>query len=404
MKKFLPWLVSLLVIFAIYLYASPYIALNNIKKAAEQGDADKLSGYIDFPSVKQSIKDQFKAAMVEDLATSDEQDGFEALGTMLAAAMIDPLIDGMITPDGVALMLQGQKLDFDLSNGNSEDTVKTKNENIDYKAGYLSFNRFKVQIIDADDSDESLDVIMHRDGLSWKVTRISFSLDSGNKSDINLEDSIVSNLATDEEDYAIDVTENDEFEDVFHGMADSEEVADIENSDFTNDTFNDEGYYTNETGANAVEITGQVPSDETDWTPYLKPMMTGCNYPNPTENLPKLYKGSIANKKVKVDQANAIDGYGETITTYTLKNATAFGQPLLKIEYLQGYEWGSLELYFKDTKFTALRPQFKLPKVNEADSEGYTVIENNSEGYTVDDGMWETILKFDKKRKSIICA
>lgn len=400
MKKFLPWLVGLFVIFAIYLYASPYLVLNNIKNAAQQGDADKLSGYIDFPSVKQSMKDQVKAAMVEELAASDEQDGFEALGTMLAAAMIDPLIDGLVTPDGVALMLQGQKLDFDLNNDKPEDKPEVKNEDIDYKAGYLSFNRFKVQIIDADDPNESLDVIMHRDWLSWKVTRINFSLDSKDKKSNNkVAESSVADL-----DWAEEEDTSETYDDVFQNLDeqhDTDTTSDV--SDVTSDTVNDEDY-NNGTGANAVEITGQILSDETDWTPYLKPMMTGCNYPNPTENLPKLYKDSIANKKVKVDQANAIDGYGETITTYTLKNATAFGQPLLKIEYLQGYEWGSLELYFKDTKFTALRPKFKLPKINEADSEGYQVIENNSEGYTVDDGMWETILKFDKKRKSIICA
>ena len=401
MKKFLPWLVGLLVIFAIYLYASPYLVLNNIKNTAEQGDADKLSGYIDFPSVKQSLKDQVKAAMVQELASSEKQDGFEALGTMLAAAMVDPIIDGVVTPDGVALMLQGQELDFGL-NKKSESKPKSKEKDIDYRTSYLSFNRFKVQIIDANDSDESIDVIMHRDWLSWKVTRINFSLDlKGKKSSKKIEESSVAEL-----DWADEEDASEAYDDVFQNLreqqdADTTSVSDV--TEVTSDTLNDDDY-NNGTGANAVEITGQIPSDEIDWTPYLKPMMTGCNYPNPTENLPKLYEDSIANKKVKVDQANAIDGYGETITTYTLRNATAFGQPLLKIEYLQGYEWGSLELYFKDTKFTALRPKFKLPKINEADSEGYQVIENNSEGYTVDDGMWETILKFDKKRKSIICA
>ena len=270
MKKFLPWFVGLLVIFAIYLYASPYLVLNNIKNAAEQGDADKLSGYIDFPSVKQSIKDQVKAAMVEELAMVDEQDGFEALGTMLATAMIDPLIDGMITPDGVALMLQGQKLDFDLNNDTSENKAIAKNEDIDYKAGYLSFNRFKVQIIDADDSNESLDVIMHRDGLSWKVTRIAFSLDSENKSDINLEDSMVSDLVTADEDYEVDTTENDEFEDVFHGIIDSEdEVVDSGNSNITTDTFDDEDNYNNGTGAHAVEITGPLTPAQAAHIDYL---------------------------------------------------------------------------------------------------------------------------------------
>lgn len=251
MKKFLPWLVGLLVIFAIYLYASPYLVLNIIKNAAEQGDADKLSGYIDFPSVKQSMKDQVKAAMVEELAASDEKDGFEALGTMLAAAMIDPIIDGMVTPDGVALMLQGQKLDFDLNNDTPKNKPKAKNEDIDYKASYLSFNRFKVQIIDANDPDESLDVIMHRDWLSWKITRINFSLDSKNK---KIEESSAADL-----DWANEGNESEAYDDVFQNLDEQQNTdttSDV--SEVTSDTMNDEDYYNNGTGANAVEITGPL--------------------------------------------------------------------------------------------------------------------------------------------------
>ena len=266
MKKLLPWLAGLLVIFAIYLYASPYIALYNIKNAAEQKDADKLSGYIDFPSVKQSIKDQVKAAMVEELAASDKQDGFEALGTMLAAAMIDPIIDGLVTPDGVALMLQGQKLDFDLNNDTPEDKPKAKNEDIDYKAGYLSFNRFKVQIIDADDPNESLDVIMHRDWLSWKVTRINFSLDSKDKKSNNkVAESSVADL-----DWAEEEDTSETYDDVFQNLGeqqDTDTTSDV--SEVTSDTVNDEDYYNNGTGANAVEITGPLTPAQAAHIDYL---------------------------------------------------------------------------------------------------------------------------------------
>ena len=266
MKKFLPWLVGLFVIFAIYLYASPYLVLNSIKNAAQQGDADKLSGYIDFPSVKQSMKDQVKAAMVEELAASDEQDGFEALGTMLAAAMIDPLIDGLVTPDGVALMIQGQKLDFDLNNDKPEDKPKAKNEDIDYKAGYLSFNRFKVQIIDADDPNESLDVIMHRDWLSWKVTRINFSLDSKDKKSNNkVAESSVADL-----DWAEEEDTSETYDDVFQNLGeqqDTDTTSDV--SEVTSDTVNDEDYYNNGTGANAVEITGPLTPAQAAHIDYL---------------------------------------------------------------------------------------------------------------------------------------
>lgn len=265
MKKFLPWLVGLFVIFAIYLYASPYLVLNSIKNAAQQGDADKLSGYIDFPSVKQSMKDQVKAAMVEELAASDEQDGFEALGTMLAAAMIDPLIDGLVTPDGVALMLQGQKLDFDLNNDTPEDKLEVKNEDIDYKAGYLSFNRFKVQIIDADDPNESLDVIMHRDWLSWKVTRINFSLDSKDKKSNNkVAESSVSDL-----DWAEEEDTSETYDDVFQNLGEQQDTnttSDV--SETTYDALSDDDD-NNGTGANAVDITGPLTPAQAAHIDYL---------------------------------------------------------------------------------------------------------------------------------------
>ena len=261
MKKFLPWLVGLLVIFAIYLYVSPYLVLNNIKNAAEQGDADKLSGYIDFPSVKQSMKDQVKAAMVKELASSKEQDGFEALGTMLGAVMIDPLIDGLVTPDGVALMLQGQKLDFDLNNDTPEDKPKSKNEDIDYKAGYLSFNRFKVQVIGADDPNESIDVIMHRDWLSWKVTSINFSLDSKDK---KIEESYVA-----DSDWANEENASEAYDDVFQDLGeqqDTDTTSDVSESAY--DSLSDDNY-NNGTGANAVEITGPLTPAQAAHIDYL---------------------------------------------------------------------------------------------------------------------------------------
>ena len=261
MKKFLPWLVGLLVIFAIYLYVSPYLVLNNIKNAAEQGDADKLSGYIDFPSVKQSMKDQVKTAMVKELASSKEQDGFEALGTMLGAVMIDPLIDGLVTPDGVALMLQGQKLDFDLNNDTPEDKPKSKNEDIDYKAGYLSFNRFKVQVIGADDPNESIDVIMHRDWLSWKVTSINFSLDSKDK---KIEESYVA-----DSDWANEENASEAYDDVFQDLGeqqDTDTTSDVSESAY--DSLSDDNY-NNGTGANAVEITGPLTPAQAAHIDYL---------------------------------------------------------------------------------------------------------------------------------------
>ena len=106
-KKLLGALIAIVVVICGYLYASPYLAINNIKKAAEAGDTEKLSTYIDYPSVRESFKSQVKASVMKDMANSNS-DGWEALGEMLAVAMVDKVVDAMVTPEGVTLMLQGK--------------------------------------------------------------------------------------------------------------------------------------------------------------------------------------------------------------------------------------------------------------------------------------------------------
>lgn len=135
----------------------------------------------------------------------------------------------------------------------------------------------------------------------------------------------------------------------------------------------------------------------TDWTPYLKPMLLGCDEDLQYTDIPNRYKASIASKKVKGDNNDERD---EIIITYTLKDSTAFGMPLVKIEVLSGYEWGHLTLFFKDNKFKTLRPKFKLPKINPVHMK---VLENNASGYEVkmSDDQRNRSLIFNTKQKTI---
>ena len=75
-----------------YKRQTPYLALNNIKKAAQAGDSDTVSKYIDYPSVRHSFKDQMNAMMMKEMV-NQEDDGFAALGAMLASTMVDKMID-----------------------------------------------------------------------------------------------------------------------------------------------------------------------------------------------------------------------------------------------------------------------------------------------------------------------
>ncbi|AOY44292.1 MULTISPECIES: hypothetical protein [Psychrobacter] len=143
----------------------------------------------------------------------------------------------------------------------------------------------------------------------------------------------------------------------------------------------------------------------TDWTPYLKSMQKGCDYPNPTtSSLPIAYQQSIIDTDTRIKPYNSSDEeqlehLDETITTYTLNNATAFGKQLSKIEYLSGFEWSHLKLYFANNP-QSLRSGFTLP-VDKHDIN--TVTKNDSSGYQVT-GEGFTHLTFDKKDNSIACG
>lgn len=203
MKKFVYLAVGLIIILAIYLYASPYLALNNIKKAAQAGDADTLSEYIDFPSVKQGLKDQLNTQIMKEV-TKEDADGFEALGAMLATAMIDKVVDGIVTPDGVAMMVQGQKPDLDNESVEQTTEDKTDSKKLDYKTNYITYKSFKVSLSNPDYED-NLDIIMRRDGLSWKVNRINLPLDfadNNNSSQTGAEELIEDAFDFDSDEYA----------------------------------------------------------------------------------------------------------------------------------------------------------------------------------------------------------
>jgi len=172
-KKIIGALIAIVVLLiGGYYYASPYLVLNSIKTAAKAEDSEKLSAYIDYPSVRESFKAQMNAYMVKDLAAKDSN-GWEALGAMIATTMVDKIVDAVITPEGMTLMLQGKDFRDSLKHSSEEssDQSSPNQEKLDYSTRYLSMNLFEVTLNNPD-SDRQLKVIMERDGLSWKVKKI----------------------------------------------------------------------------------------------------------------------------------------------------------------------------------------------------------------------------------------
>lgn len=152
---------------------------------------------------------------------------------------------------------------------------------------------------------------------------------------------------------------------------------------------------TSNTANTTKGATGQLASHSTDWTPYLRSMQAGCKIPD-LEQIPSQYRSSISSIQ---SPSNGNREGEDKITTYNLNNATAFGYPLQKIEKLRGYEWGHVRLYFKDSRFTALRSQFKPPQ-----NGSYNKLErSDASGYQFGSEMGAVVMTFDVQNRSITC-
>ncbi|WP_244848576.1 DUF2939 domain-containing protein [Caballeronia sp. SL2Y3] len=90
-----------------FVYASPYIVLDRVKRAADARDAQTVNEYVDFPALRASLKDQIAALLTRRIDVQKSGNPLAIIGAMIGAALVGPLVDSYATPDGVAAILNG---------------------------------------------------------------------------------------------------------------------------------------------------------------------------------------------------------------------------------------------------------------------------------------------------------
>jgi len=163
MRKLIIGLVLFLAAIGAWWYASPLWTLRQMRDAAQARDADKLSAYVDYLALREDLKGEMRRSIMTELGKSKQPNGFEALGSMFAMTLIDPMIDAMVTPEGVAAMFDQAKRSKVQSNrpqlpqAASQPIVERK-----------SFDRFIVR--DKDPTKASMTFTRH--GLGWKLSGV----------------------------------------------------------------------------------------------------------------------------------------------------------------------------------------------------------------------------------------
>lgn len=154
-------------------YFSPLWTMHRIHQAATQKEADRLPDYIDFPSLRENLKASAMAAVSRAIKKSDgADDQFAKFGVALATALVNPMVDALVSPVGLTSMItSGKPPDLEnLATGKaSTEEAPPSNFGIEYTA----WDRVAVFRKDQRDSGH---FILRRDGLwSWKLVAIEIA-------------------------------------------------------------------------------------------------------------------------------------------------------------------------------------------------------------------------------------
>ena len=146
-----------------YVAAKPYLTIDAIKTGFINNDSVKLSEHIDYPALRQNLKDQISTTMMQQVAESSKDNPMATFATGIATMMVDKVIESMITPGGMASIISGKSKD---DNDKPDHQQMFKNARFTYD----SIDHFSVWIPVKDSNDARL--VLQRNGIDWKLVNI----------------------------------------------------------------------------------------------------------------------------------------------------------------------------------------------------------------------------------------
>jgi hypothetical protein len=151
-----------------WLYAAPYLAVRSMKAAADAKDGAELSSYVDFPSIRESLKAGL-GGKVAAAAAPAEDNPLVAFGAALASTLADPMIDLLVTPDSLALMLRGDVP----QRAAAAVAVAAPGADLETSMGYNGLNTFVFTAKRKGSTGNPITFVMTRRGVSsWKLSAV----------------------------------------------------------------------------------------------------------------------------------------------------------------------------------------------------------------------------------------
>jgi hypothetical protein len=172
----LPALVVGVLLAGTYLYASPYLTVSKVRRAALAGDADTVSAHVDFPALRDSFKSSMAAFLAKQMAKDEtvRSDPYAVLGAGLAMMVADKIVDLMVTPEGVRAMVTGRRPQ--LLQPEEATRERAQGSQDEPTMRYEGLDRFTVTFPDRERSQDDLTMVWRRNGFTWKLTAVRLPL------------------------------------------------------------------------------------------------------------------------------------------------------------------------------------------------------------------------------------
>ena len=169
------------ILFALAWAAAPVLAAQALIRAAKAGDEKKIERLVDFPSLRQSLKDELNAELAARLRRDPRmaESGLGGLGLILAPMLVSGAVDAVVTPEVVARMVTTAEAPDPTVRDRPEPGDAADEEDIHQAWGYRDLNAFAVTLTDRDHPDQRLALILERRGLfTWKLAAVDIQNDA----------------------------------------------------------------------------------------------------------------------------------------------------------------------------------------------------------------------------------
>ncbi|HEX2203332.1 MAG TPA: DUF2939 domain-containing protein [Longimicrobium sp.] len=169
-RSLAPFALLVVLLAAAWMYATPYLAMRKLQAAAEAGDTRALNELVDFPALRESVKQELRSTVSRRIA-ADEGNPLAALGGLIAGKLASPFVDAAVTPQGIAALTEGRRPGEEGEKEGGERGVRAPDVKV--KRGYEGVDKFVVHFHEKESGDERIALVLERDGLAgWKLTGV----------------------------------------------------------------------------------------------------------------------------------------------------------------------------------------------------------------------------------------